>query len=351
MSYSLEPFFETSHDLLCIAGYDGYFKKVNPALINLLEYSKEELLSRKISDFIYDDDRARTASYRINLKKSLPVLNFENRYVSKSGRIIWLHWTSVPLPDENLIYAIAKNVTYKKKLEEERALHLISLDKKNKKLKNLNFKTSHDLRSPVNNLLTLCNMLDVSKVTDPEALQVFDLINKSTEGLKDSLNSYVDSLTQTEEMESFREIISLSKVLQVVLSSISALIHDSKTKVLSDFSTFDELFFNRAFMESIYLNLITNSIKYAKPDVYPRIMIESKYIDGKKTLVYSDNGLGFDMNKVQGKIFNLNQRFHTTKDSKGVGLYLVNSHIDEMGGKIEVSSTVNVGTTFTITFK
>ncbi|WP_158974183.1 PAS domain-containing sensor histidine kinase [Cellulophaga sp. L1A9] len=351
MPYSLEPFFEVSRDLLCIAGYDGYFKKINPALINLLEYSKEELLSRKISDFIYEEDRLRTASNRKNLKKSLPLLNFENRYVSKSGNIIWLDWTAIPLPDERLIYAIAKNITYKKKLESERAVHLLSLDKKNKNLKNLNFKTSHDLRSPVNNLLTLCNILDVSKITDPETLQVFDLISRSTEGLKDSLNNYVDSLTETEQLESSRELISLSKIARIVQSSISALIHDSKAKIVTNFSAFDELLFNRNFMESIYLNLITNSIKYARPDVFPVLNIESRIVAGKQTVVFSDNGLGFNMDEVEGKIFNLNQRFHSTKDSKGVGLYLVHSHITEMGGEIAVTSAVNVGTTFTITFK
>ncbi|MBO0590375.1 PAS domain S-box protein [Cellulophaga sp. E16_2] len=351
MPYSLETFFEVSRDLLCIAGYDGYFKKINPALIHLLEYSKEELLSRKISDFIYEEDRLRTASNRKNLKKNLPLLNFENRYISKSGNIIWLDWTAIPLPDENLIYAIAKNITYKKKLESERAVHLLALDKKNKNLKNLNFKTSHDLRSPVNNLLTLCNILDLNKITDPETLQVFNLIKNSTEGLRDSLNSYVDSLTETEELESSRELISLSVILHVVQSSISALIFDSRAKITTDFSAFDVLFFNRDFMESIYLNLITNAIKYAKPDVFPKINIASKIVAGEQILVFSDNGLGFDMKEVAGKIFNLNQRFHSTKDSKGVGLYLVHSHITEMGGKIAVTSAVNEGTTFTITFK
>ncbi|WP_240927728.1 ATP-binding protein [Cellulophaga sp. Z1A5H] len=104
-------------------------------------------------------------------------------------------------------------------------------------------------------------------------------------------------------------------------------------------------------MESIYLNLITNAIKYAKPDVLPKINIASKIVAGEQILVFSDNGLGFDMKEVAGKIFNLNQRFHSTKDSKGVGLYLVHSHITEMGGKIAVTSAVNEGTTFTITFK
>ena len=141
MSFSLEPFFNDSLDLLCIAGYDGYFRRVNPALINLLEYSEEELFSKKISDFIYEEDKNLTAGFRKNLKKNIPLLNFENRYVTKSGKLIWLHWTSIPLPEKKLIYAIAKNITHKKKLEKERTNHLFKLDKVNQDLKNLNYKT------------------------------------------------------------------------------------------------------------------------------------------------------------------------------------------------------------------
>ena len=104
-------------------------------------------------------------------------------------------------------------------------------------------------------------------------------------------------------------------------------------------------------MESILLNLITNSIKYAKPGISPVISISSRKLNGKNQLFFSDNGLGFDMDAVKGKIFGLHQKFHNHIDSKGIGLYLVHNHVTSLGGEIIVESKINEGTTFIITFK
>jgi len=351
MSFSLEPFFDNSVDLLCIAGFDGYFRKVNPALMKLLEYSEEELFSKEISEFIYEEDRNVTAGYRNNLKKNVPLLNFENRYVSKSGKLVWLHWTSIPFPEKDLIYAIAKNITHKKKLEEERAVHLIKLDRKNHDLKNLNYKTSHDLRAPVNNLLALCNLLDFDKIEDVETLEILSHIRISTEGLRNSLDAYMDSLEEADKLDSKMDLVNFSTVLVDVQISISALIQDSRAEFICDFSEMETVYFNRSYMESIFLNFITNSIKYAKPDVAPKISILTKKEKGYKKLIYSDNGLGFDMEMISEKIFTLNQRFHEHIDSKGVGLYLVHNHVTNLGGTVTVDSKVNEGATFTIVFK
>src|SRR4051812_24270434 len=92
--FKYELFFELSADLLCIAGYDGYFKKVNPAVSNLLGYTMEELHARPINDFVYEEDKEKTSVVRHELTKAKPLRNFENRYVTKSGEIVWLSWTS-----------------------------------------------------------------------------------------------------------------------------------------------------------------------------------------------------------------------------------------------------------------
>jgi PAS domain S-box-containing protein len=120
--FDLEYFFELSPDLLCIAGYDGYFKKINPAVSKTLGYSNEELFAKPINHFVYSDDKDITSRKRESIKKDIPLLNFENRYVTKSGDIIWLTWTSMPVNTQKVVFAIAKNITYKKKLEEYRRI-------------------------------------------------------------------------------------------------------------------------------------------------------------------------------------------------------------------------------------
>lgn len=115
----LAAFFELTPDLVCIAGKDGFFKKVNQAVIDKLEYTKEELFAHPIATFIFAEDAAATKKNRAGLLAGTPLRNFVNRYVTKSGRLIWLEWTSVYSPDKEIVFAIAKDVTERKKLELE----------------------------------------------------------------------------------------------------------------------------------------------------------------------------------------------------------------------------------------
>lgn len=344
-------FFELSKDLLCIAGFDGYFKKTNPAVSKLLGYTEEELLSKPISEFIYFDDQNITETVRGELTKNSPLQNFENRYVTKRGEIVWLSWTSVPIFDEKLIYAIAKNVTHKKILEEGRNLLLTNFSKLNKDLKKLSYTSSHDLRSPVNNLLSIFSLLDVSTISDPETLQFIKMLESTSESLRQALNDYLDVLIQKDDLNAKIEKINLNKSLNKILLLINSLIKNSNATINADFSELEKVKFNKAYMDSIFLNLITNSIKYAKPGCPPIISIYSRKLNGINQIVFSDNGLGFDMNVVKDKIFGLHQNFHNHIDSKGIGLYLVHNHVTSLGDKITVESEVNKGTQFVISFK
>jgi len=350
MNPKLDPFFELSMDCLCIANYEGYFVKINPAFIELLGYSEEELYSKLISDFIYEKDKERTALYRESLKKNKPLINFENRYICKSGAIIWLHWTSIPLEKDKLVYAIAKNITHKKELEHERNNLLSKLNKTNEKLKQLNYTTSHDLRSPVNNLISLIELIDLNQIIDQNTIQLLNYIKISAEGLNTSLNTYVESFQLKNIAKENIETINFNQILDKTYNTIQTLIQKSGAKFNVDFSELGSISFNKSYMESIFLNFITNSIKYAQPHVPLVISIHTHQKNGIPTLQYSDNGLGFNMDKVGHLVFKLNQGFHDNQDSKGVGLYLVHSYVTSLGGRIHVNSAVNKGTTFTIHF-
>jgi PAS domain S-box-containing protein len=350
-AFNLDLFFELSADLLCIAGYDGYFRRISPSVSRLLGYTTEELFAKPIHEFIYADDRDITAKHRNNLVNDKPLLHFENRYVTKGGEIVWLSWTSMPVESEKLVYAIAKNITHKKKLEDDRNSLIANLTKINDDLKLLTLTTSHDLRSPVSNLLSVFNLLDVSKINDEETREFIDMLKSATESLKDTLNNYVDVLNQKEGLGMQVENLDLSDCLKVVLQSLSSLIQDSGAKIQVDFFEVEKIRFNKSFLESIFLNLITNSIKYARPEHLPVITIYSRKADGVDQLIFSDEGQGFDMDYVNDKIFGFRQKFHDHNDSKGIGLYLVYNHVTSLGGKITIESEVNKGAKFIISFK
>jgi PAS domain S-box-containing protein len=114
----LERFFSLSLDLLCVAGFDGYFKRVNPAWESVLGYTAEELLARPYLDFVHPDDRHVTTTEADRLSGGGRVLTFENRYRAKDGSYRWLQWNAVPLESEQTIYAAARDITERKQAKE-----------------------------------------------------------------------------------------------------------------------------------------------------------------------------------------------------------------------------------------
>lgn len=115
----VSSFFDLTPDLVCIAGKDGFFRKVNHAVMDKLGYTKDELFARPISSFIFPEDVDITEQKRANLLNGNTLVNFENRYINKNGKSIWLHWTSFYLPDKEIVFAIAKDITERKQAEKE----------------------------------------------------------------------------------------------------------------------------------------------------------------------------------------------------------------------------------------
>jgi PAS domain S-box-containing protein len=349
-TFNLDLYFELSPDLLCIAGYDGYFKKINPTVSKTLGYSRSELLSRPIHEFIHPEDKVETARTRQNILNNTPLLNFENRYLTKEGKTVWLSWTSMPVASEELVFAIAKIVTHRRKIEEDRNQLLTTLTKANIDLKQLTYTASHDLRAPVNNLLAVFNVMDLSKIQDEETLEFVNILKTAAENLKNTLNNYVDVLSNGEALTYHKEDIYFQDCLDSVQMSLGSLLQDSHVIIHADFSALPKINGNKTSLDSIFLNLITNSIKYAKTDSFPVISISSRHENDIKQLIFEDEGIGFDMDKVKNKIFGFGQKFDHHPGNKGIGLYLVHNHVISLGGTISVESKINEGAKFIINF-
>jgi len=104
-------------DLICIATLDGYFKYVNPAGEELLDYSNKELLSQPYQNFIHPDDHEINENEVFNLRQGRKTIGFINRYICKDGSILPIEWVATPYPEENLLYAIGRDITERKKAE------------------------------------------------------------------------------------------------------------------------------------------------------------------------------------------------------------------------------------------
>jgi diguanylate cyclase (GGDEF)-like protein/PAS domain S-box-containing protein len=113
-------FFELSRDMICVAGFDGYFQRVNPAFERTLGYSRRELLERPFIEFVHPDDREDTDVEAGEISTGgQAAVQFQNRYLDKEGGVHWIEWTSVGAPDEERIYAVARDVSERKVLEQE----------------------------------------------------------------------------------------------------------------------------------------------------------------------------------------------------------------------------------------
>lgn len=346
----LEHFFEASVDMLCIANFDGYFVDVNQAFLNLLGYTKDELRSRKINEFVFEEDRGATQKVREAIHKEEPLISFQNRYVNKSGNVVWLSWSAVPVAEERLVYAIAKDVTHEQYLRRERIKQMAKLKHVNEDLVRLNYTTSHDLRSPVNNLLSLFEILDHSKIDDEDTMQLLRYMEISAKGVKEQLENYLDLLENAGDNADTLTEVFFEETLSKTTNTLRSLLNTSKTKIESDFSACESVIFDKNYLQSIFLNLITNSIKYTRPGNAPVIEICTRIKYGEKELIYKDYGQGFDMEKNGDKIFGLHQRFNDSEEGKGVGLYLIQSQVTSLGGSISLESEPEKGATFRIVF-
>jgi len=348
--FDLEHYFELSPDGICIAGQDGLCVRVNRAFADALGYSADELVGKPIRDLLYPEDRSRTNAAFEKMKYNLTLTNFENRYVTKAGHVRWFSWTAIPIESAQVIFGIAKDVSHQRKLDDDRNQLLTKMTRSVDNLKQLTYATSHDLRAPVNNLLAVFSLMDVSKISDPETRKFIDMLKLATDNLRSTLDTYVEMLGQKDILNISQEELDLGECLQVVMGSVASLIEHTHAKVRTDFSAFSRVRFNRLYMESIYLNLLTNSIKYARNGSVPRIFVQTRLEEGVRQLIFSDAGQGFDMSQVKDRVFGLHQKFNNHHDSKGIGLYLVHHHVTSMGGRIQLESKPGEGATFIISF-
>jgi light-regulated signal transduction histidine kinase (bacteriophytochrome) len=249
-----------------------------------------------------------------------------------------------------LVYAIAKDITHIKQMEVNRNKVLAELTQTNDHLKKLNYTTAHDLRAPLTNLILLFKMLDTESITDSEVAHQIELLKAESHRIKEKVDRYVDHIKQENTPQEKIHNIRFSKVFEFVKESLSQYIVESGSVIDTDFKNCPTVVFNEVYLESIFLNLISNAIKYAHPDRKPIINIETRKRGDKKQLVFSDNGIGLDIKSKEKSMFELGSHFSEHSDSKGIGLYLIHNYMTSMGGGVEVSSTPNEGSTFILTF-
>jgi len=162
------------------------------------------------------------------------------------------------------------------------------------------------------------------------------------------LDELVDIVKIKQNQEIKKEKLSLKKMAEKAISHLKAQVIELKAEINTDFKELDTIIYPKIYMESIFLNLLSNSLKYDSPERTPEIWIQTKLEGNYQILKFTDNGLGIDMEKYGGKVFQLHKTFHKHKQGKGLGLFMTRNQIEALGGTITINSELNKGTSFTI---
>ncbi|MEC4003894.1 PAS domain-containing protein [Flavobacterium sp. SUN052] len=328
---------------------------VNPAFTKMTGFKSKEVINESALVFM------NKFSVRSEIKKLAEALKkkeeftFEVLNKRKNKEEYWANVTMIPITNKDNQHShwisIQRDISVEKEREKERE-HLISeLTQNNKDLKQFSYITSHNLRAPLSNLTGLLNLVEDIPIENEELKQIITGFSKSTAQLNETINDLVNVIIIKDSPSIQKEDIIIKNVFENVFNQLSFLISLKKPIIKMDLDDTKTISLNKSYIESILLNLMTNSLRYLDSKRQLKINITSKKTNLETILTFKDNGIGIDLERNKDKIFGLYQRFHDYPDSKGLGLYLVKSQVESMGGTITVESEVGVGTTFIIKFK
>lgn len=242
---------------------------------------------------------------------------------------------------------------FKERLIEEQNRRLIAttsdLKKKINQLEEFTYIVSHNLRGPVNNILAMFDLRDITMST-LEKEETIKLIKTNTKHIQTTLNDLNRILVIQQNKSIERQSLVLETVLHKVMELHKLKIIETQAEVVHDFREVPYLKYPAIYLESILMNLLSNAIKYSRPSVSPKIEFKTYIKEHHIFLECQDNGLGIDLQRHGNQIFKLHKTFHNHREAQGMGLFLIKNQIEALNGEITVQSQVNEGSKFIIRF-
>ena len=344
----------TSHGVV-IMDTECHIEWVNEGFTRMFGYTLSEVIGKDPKEFLEgpNTDKAEVQQMREKLTEAVP-FNVILMVYRKNGESFWVSIDFSPVFDKDGILtqfiAIQKDITLRKEAEANLVKMSQDLYKHNRDLQQFTYIISHNLRSPVANAIGLTRLLTSlskeSKDFDTSLVYLKDTVIQMDQVLKD-INQILSIRDRKNVQE--KKGISLFTICHQALIDLTKPLRQCNAQVQVDINKETEVQAYRAYLYSIFHNLLTNAIKYRSEKRALQIIIKATRVpDGRTCITFSDNGSGFDRIKVGDNAFKLYKRFHPQIEGKGIGLFLVKTHVEAMNGQIEVSSQVDVGTSFTI---
>ena len=313
------------------------------------------------------------AEYKASVAEGRP-LSFEHRILSREGQYRWHLSRSLPLRDDkdNVFLFVGTSTDIHEVRDAEAELQRLSLElsdtnkelstrnrelaQTNQELTRINadldsfvYAASHDLKAPITNIKGLHALLqsELTPETNAETAPILDMMDASIARFMNAIADLSDVARIQKVEQEPADLISIGEKLDGVLADLSHEIKAADAKIEVDVSGCETVYFARRDLRSILSNLISNALKYRSPDRDLRVKVKSE-CDGEFVVIsVIDNGLGMDLGPDH-KLFSMFYRMHHHVDGSGVGLHIVKRILDARGGRVEVESAVDVGTTFRV---
>ena len=277
---------------------------------------------------------------------------YEISNTDAAGAVKWFNvrWLNVK-DDEGLSsgFILAnKEISAAKNAELEREKITADLIQHDKDLEQFTYIISHNLRAPVANILGLADMMHDHELDNEAKMEVFDRVVQSIKNIDTVIKDLNQVLQAREMLNAKQEIIYFDNIIESFKASIHDVVLNEKVQIKYNFEEVESVFCIPSYINSIFYNLLSNSIKYRKPGVSPIITVKSRKLLDKIELHFKDNGKGIDLEKHGRHVFGMYKRFDSTMAGKGLGLFMVKTQVEALGGTIKIKSKPGVGTEFII---
>lgn len=347
-----------SHMTNTLAKVGGWYYNVESGYLHwsdevrkLYEVSNEfEPTMENSKQFFDDDDMALLRRFAIDAIETgemkvaeIPMITAQNK--KKWIRVILRadHEDGIPAR----LYGATQDITEIKSREQELASVVMELTDQRDQLEEFSHIMSHQLRAPITNLSSLVTLL-AETGDEKERHDVQSALRDAVEALR-LLFDDVSKAVRVRYKERFlEERLNVAQVANHVLERISSSLRDAGATVNIHTDECPFVDYPSVYLQAIFQQLITNAIRFAHSVRKPEVDIYSTMEDGRQVLIVSDNGAGIDLERFGDKMFRLESTFHRHSSGRGVGLFMVRTIVEALGGYIDVDSQPGVGSTFKI---
>lgn len=279
-------------------------------------------------------------------------IGYEISFRQHNGYTTWYDVQAFPVHNSDhsmLGFVIAtEDISERKVAEKEKDALTEDLLAKNKNLEQFSLIISHNLRAPVATMLGLARLLKAdAKLSEKETEQSIEGIWQNAAKIDQVIIDLNTILQRQRGHSEGKTNVNLEELLSEVVELLEGPISESGMQIQTDLQV-PHYCGIKTYLHSIFLNLISNAVRYRRPGEVPKLTIVSKLENDDLVLVFSDNGLGIDLSMHGDKVFGLYKKFHLHSDGRGMGLYMVKTQALLMGGSVTIESEVGRGSVFTV---